>query len=163
LSSHPGQMEGKQRESESDRERVRERERVKEREEEVSPKQVPMAGVPSLGCYSQGMPNWLARHPHAKRRGTPGGVGGIPGMVPQLPNKTEQAAPRRVTLTKSEERSRSGGEQWKRNANDGWESRQGSKVLYPQSGVTWGQVSSLGLGEYRTPRPRDQPWAGASC
>jgi hypothetical protein len=30
----------------------------------------------------------------------------------------EQAAPRRVTLTKSEGRSRSGGEQWKKEAND---------------------------------------------
>jgi hypothetical protein len=40
----------------------------------------------------------------------------------------EQAAPRRVTLTQSEEKSRSGGEQWKRKANDGWESLKGSKV-----------------------------------
>jgi hypothetical protein len=55
------------------------------------------------------------------------GVGGIPGTAPQLPDQTEQAAPRRVTLTESEERSRSGGGQWKREANDGWESRQGSK------------------------------------
>jgi hypothetical protein len=49
-------------------------------------------------------------------------------MVPGLPDQTEQAAPKTVTLAKSEERSRSGGEQWKRKANDGWESWQGSKV-----------------------------------
>jgi hypothetical protein len=36
--------------------------------------------------------------------------------------------PRRVKFTESEERSRLGGEQWKRKANDGWESQQGSKV-----------------------------------
>jgi hypothetical protein len=34
----------------------------------------------------------------------------------------DQAAPRRVTLNESEERSRSDGEQWKREADDGWES-----------------------------------------
>jgi hypothetical protein len=49
-------------------------------------------------------------------------------MVPGLPDQTEQAAPKTVTLAKSEERSRSGGEQWKRKAIDGWESWQGSKV-----------------------------------
>jgi hypothetical protein len=77
------------------------------------------------------------------------GVGGIPGTA-RLPDQTEQAAMSRVTLTESEERSRSGGEQWKRKANDGWESQQGSKVRNPQSGGTWGQFSSLGLGEGRT-------------
>jgi hypothetical protein len=40
----------------------------------------------------------------------------------------EQVASRRVTLTVSEERNRSGGEQWKRKANDEWESQQGSKI-----------------------------------
>jgi hypothetical protein len=49
-------------------------------------------------------------------------------MAPQLPDQREQAALRRVTVTESEERSKSGGEQWKREANDGWESWQGSKV-----------------------------------
>jgi hypothetical protein len=47
-------------------------------------------------------------------------------------------------------RSRSGGEQWKREANDGWECRQDNKVRNPQSGGTWGQFSSLGSGEGRT-------------
>jgi hypothetical protein len=84
-------------------------------------------------------------------------------VAPQLLDQTEQAAPKRVTLTKSEDRSRSGGEQWKINANDGWESRQGSKVQNPQSGGTWGQFSSLGSGEGRTQRPREQPQAGTSC
>jgi hypothetical protein len=55
-------------------------------------------------------------------------IGGIPGVVPRLPDQTEQSALRSVTLTESEERSRSGGEQWTKEANDGWESRQGSNV-----------------------------------
>jgi hypothetical protein len=74
------------------------------------------------------MPNWLSRHPRAKLKGTPAGIGDIPGAVPQLPDQTEQAALRRVTFTESEERGRSGGEKWKREANDGWESWQVSKV-----------------------------------
>jgi hypothetical protein len=36
---------------------------------------------PDLGHHPQKMPNWLARHPHAKQRGTPVGVGGIPGIA----------------------------------------------------------------------------------
>jgi hypothetical protein len=87
----------------------------------------------------------------------------ISGAVLRLPDQTEQAALRRVTLTESEERSRSGGEQWKREANDGWESLQGSKAQNAQSGDMWGQFSSLGLGEGRTRKPRKQPWAGVSC
>jgi hypothetical protein len=75
----------------------------------------------------------------------------------------EQAVPKRVTLNKSEERSRLGGEQWKRKANDRWESQQGSEVQNPKSRGTWGQFSILGLGEGRTRRPRNQPWARASC
>jgi hypothetical protein len=71
-------------------------------------------------------------------------------MVPGLPDQTEQVALRRVTLTKSEERSRSGGEQWKRKANDEWESWEGIKVQNPQSIGTWDQFSSLGPGESRT-------------
>jgi hypothetical protein len=90
------------------------------------------------------------------------GVGGVPGTGPRLPDQTERAALRRVTLTEFEERNRSGGQQWKRDANDGWESRQGSKVRNPQSGGMWGQFSSLGLGEGRTRKPREQPQAGAS-
>jgi hypothetical protein len=62
----------------------------------------------------------------------------------------EQAAPRRVTLTEAEDRSRSGGEQWKRKANDGWESWQDSNIQNPQSIDAWGQFTSLGLGEGRT-------------
>jgi hypothetical protein len=62
----------------------------------------------------------------------------------------DQAAPRKVTLTKSEKRSRSGGEQWKRKANDGWESQQGSRIQNPQSRGTWGQFSNLGSVEGRT-------------
>jgi hypothetical protein len=50
------------------------------------------------------------------------------GRKPEREREREQAALRRVKLTKSEERSRSGGEQWKTKANDGWESQQGSKV-----------------------------------
>jgi hypothetical protein len=83
-------------------------------------------------------------------------------MTPQLPDQTEQTALRRVTLTESEKRNRSGGEQWKREANDGWESRQGSKVQNPQPRGTWGQFSSLCSGEGRTRRPREQPQARAS-
>jgi hypothetical protein len=45
------------------------------------------------------MPNWLARCPHAKQRGAPVGIGGIPGAAPQLPDQTEQAAPKKVTLS----------------------------------------------------------------
>jgi hypothetical protein len=71
-------------------------------------------------------------------------------MVPQLPDQREQAALRRVTHIETEERNRSGGEQWKREVNDGWESQQGSKVGNPQSGGTWGQFSSLSSGEGRT-------------
>jgi hypothetical protein len=46
----------------------------------------------------------------------------------RLEREREQAASRRVTLTESEERSRSGGEQCKRKAYDGWESQQDGKV-----------------------------------
>jgi hypothetical protein len=42
-------------------------------------------------------------------------------MASQLPDQIEQAALRLVTLTEFEERSRSGGEQWNRKANDGRE------------------------------------------
>jgi hypothetical protein len=73
------------------------------------------------------------------------GIEGVPGAVPQLPYQTEQAALRMVTLTKSEERSKSGGEQWKREANDGWKSWEGSKVQNPQSRGTCGQFSTLGF------------------
>jgi hypothetical protein len=43
------------------------------------------------------------------------GIGGTPGVMLQLlrPREREQAAPSRVILTESEDRSRSGGEQWK--------------------------------------------------
>jgi hypothetical protein len=49
-----------------------------------------------------------------------------------------------------------------REANDGWESQQGNKVQNPQSVDIWGQFSSLGSGEGRTQKPREQPQAGAS-
>jgi hypothetical protein len=43
-------------------------------------------------------------------------------------------------------RSRSGREQWKREANDQWESWQGSKVLNLQSGGTVGSIQQSGFG-----------------
>jgi hypothetical protein len=42
--------------------------------------------------------------------------------------------------------------------SSGWKSQQGSKVGNPQSGGAWGQFSSLGSGEGRTRKPREQPW-----
>jgi hypothetical protein len=79
-------------------------------------------GDPGLGCCPKRMPNRLARRPHAKWRGTPVCVGGVPGAAPvtsETKREREQAALRRVTLTELEGRSRSGGEQWRRKANDG--------------------------------------------
>jgi hypothetical protein len=99
------------------------------------------------GCPKQGSEACLAQ--------------GLP--LPRPEREREQAAPRRVTLTESEERSRSGGEHWKREGNDGWESWQGSRVQIPQSGGTWGQFNSLGSGEGRTQRPRERPQTRASC
>jgi hypothetical protein len=123
----------------------------------VSPELVPKGRRPWPGLPSNGKcPNQLARRPCAKQWAPqwlrevclawclrlPG-----PEREREREREREQAAPRRVTLTESEGRSRSGGQQWKREANDGWESRQGSKVRNPQSGGTWGQFSSLGSGE----------------
>jgi hypothetical protein len=67
------------REKQGERERQRDRER--EKKGEVLPKQVPKGGCPWPGSPSTEMPNWLARHPHAKWRGAPVGVAGIPGVA----------------------------------------------------------------------------------
>jgi hypothetical protein len=67
--------------------RVREQERERERERETERGKChlngfPRAGVSGLGHRPYRMPNRLARHPSAKRRGTPVGLGGVPGAAP---------------------------------------------------------------------------------
>jgi hypothetical protein len=138
----------------------RESKRESEREGGGSATQMGSLGPASSAWVSvqQRIPNLLARYPCAKWRGTPSRDRRCAWHATcdfQDQREKEQAAPRRVALTESEERSRSGGEQWKREANDGWEIQKGSKVRDPQSGGTWGQFSSLGSREGRTRRARE--------
>jgi hypothetical protein len=93
-------VEPDERQREKERGKVVEGEREKKKGGKCHQSGYPEVGVPSLGHYSWRKPNLLARHSCAKR------------WALRFLRETEQAAPRRVTLTKSEESSRLGGEQW---------------------------------------------------
>jgi hypothetical protein len=76
LSSYPRWRKRKQGVRATEKERKAEKERVSGRGMGSQGQ-----ASPDLGHHPQRMPNWLARRPHAKQRGTPVGVGGIPGIA----------------------------------------------------------------------------------
>jgi hypothetical protein len=79
LSSHPRWRKRRQRRT-IERETEKGRQRVRGREN-CHPNRFPRVGIPSLGHHPKRIPNRLARHSHAKQRGTPTSVGGIPGTT----------------------------------------------------------------------------------
>jgi hypothetical protein len=73
-SSHPAEEKKTERKSK----RERKGERDSEREGKCHLNRFPRASAP-LGHRPKRMPNKLARHPHAKWKGNPVGMGGTPG------------------------------------------------------------------------------------
>jgi hypothetical protein len=60
----------------------------------VLPKWVPKGGRPWPGLPSIENAQLVSQASCANRRGAPVGTGGMPGVAPQLPDQTEQAAPK---------------------------------------------------------------------